>query len=106
MKFYADEHINAAAIAGLRRRGIDILATREAGMSGSSDEEQIAFALDHRRIVITSDVHFLSAHASGAVHPGIAFCRQRSAIGRIIQGIILINEALDEEAMRCHVEYL
>ena len=40
IKFYLDEHVNPAVADGLRRRGVDVLTTQEAGMLGASDEVQ------------------------------------------------------------------
>ena len=34
IKYYADEQIPSTMVAGLRRRGIDVLTTVEAGMLG------------------------------------------------------------------------
>ena len=39
VKFYLDEHVNPAVASGLRRRGVDVLTTQEAGMLSTSDED-------------------------------------------------------------------
>ncbi len=44
IRFYTDEHIASAIIAGLRRRGVDVYTTQEAKMRGKSDKEQLALA--------------------------------------------------------------
>jgi len=106
VKFYLDENVDRAVAVGLRRRGVDILTAEEAGMRGAPDEAQIAFALEAGRVIITNDAHFPKGHASGVRHAGIAYCHQSKPVGRIIQGIMVINDILDQEAMRDCLEYL
>ena len=45
IKFYTDEHCANAIAEGLRRRGVDVLTTNEAGHLGVSDKEQLSFAM-------------------------------------------------------------
>ena len=44
VKFYLDEHVHSAVAAGLRRRDVDVLMTKEAGMLSASDVEHLALA--------------------------------------------------------------
>lgn len=44
VRYYFDEDMDIALTAALRRRGIDILTTQEAGNLQDPDEEQLAFA--------------------------------------------------------------
>jgi hypothetical protein len=44
IRFHLDEHCDPAIAAGLRRRGIDVTTTLEAGLNGATDEEQVAYA--------------------------------------------------------------
>jgi predicted nuclease of predicted toxin-antitoxin system len=73
LRFHLDEHIDPAIAAGLRRRGIDVTTTAEAGLSGAEDEEHIAFALAEDRVVVTKDQDFLRHHHEAVPHAGIAF---------------------------------
>lgn len=73
IKYYTDEHVPSAVVAGLRRRGIDVLTTVEAGMLGASDEAQLAMATEKRRVLFTQDDDFLSLHATGIEHSGIVY---------------------------------
>jgi len=45
IKIYADENVNGAIVNGLRRRGVVIQSTSEAGNLGIGDEEQLAYAV-------------------------------------------------------------
>lgn len=40
VRFHLDEHIPASVAAGLRRRGIDVTTTIEAGLVGVEDQTQ------------------------------------------------------------------
>jgi predicted nuclease of predicted toxin-antitoxin system len=44
IRFHLDEHCPTALAEGLRRRGIDVTTTPEAGLMQATDEEQLAFA--------------------------------------------------------------
>ena len=43
IKFHLDEHVSPAIAVGLRRRGIDVTTTREVGLQGADDADQIAY---------------------------------------------------------------
>ena len=58
VKFQTDEHIPSAVIIGLQRRGIDVLSTPQAGLLGSSDRDQLTFATQQQRVVVTQDDDF------------------------------------------------
>ena len=107
IKFHLDEHVPNAIADGLRRKGIDVTTTFGAGLSGASDEEHIDFALKAQRVIFTHDADFLKLHHARISHAGIAYCeRDRSTIGQLLDGLILIWEALDPEDMQNKVEYI
>ena len=58
LRFHLDEHIDSAIADGLRRRGIDVTTTAEAGLRGAGDEAHVAFALSEGRVVVTNDADF------------------------------------------------
>jgi uncharacterized protein with PIN domain len=106
LKFYIDEQVPTSVVQGLRLRGIDVLTTKEAGMLGASDEEHVSFAKDEGRVIFTEDDDFLRLHAKGIGHNGIVYAHQRTSIGKVIRGLMLIYQVLDEDNMRNHVEFL
>ena len=59
MRFHLDEHLPHAIAEGLRRRGIDVTTTVEAGLRGASDDVHLAYALEQRRVIVTNDPDFL-----------------------------------------------
>ncbi len=62
LRFHLDEHIDTAIADGLRRRGIDVTTTAEAGLRGAGDEAHVAFALSEGRVLVTNDADFLRLH--------------------------------------------
>ena len=106
IRFYADEHIAKAVIRGLRQRGVDILAAQETDMLSASDAEHFKQAQRDNRVIVTQDDDFLRFHAAGKTHSGIVYAPQGISIGEMIQGLLLISQALDAEEMQDQVEFL
>jgi uncharacterized protein with PIN domain len=106
VSFYTDEHIAKAIARALRQRGVDVLTAAEAGMLGASDEDQLQFAFQQGRVLVTKDDDFLALHAGGHEHAGIAFAKPYYRIGDILPGLMLIYEVLHADDMRGKVEHL
>ncbi len=107
IRFHLDENCSKAIAGGLRRRGIDITTTPEAGLVGALDEQQVAHCLGEHRVLFTQDQDFLRLDAAGIEHAGIAFCaKDTKSIGEIIQRLVLIWEVYDPEEFAGRVEYL
>jgi predicted nuclease of predicted toxin-antitoxin system len=107
IRFHLDENCHRAVAEGLKRRGIDVTTTAEAGLLGATDEGQFAHAVAAGRVLFTQDSDFMRLHAAGVPHAGIAYCgKDTKGIGEIIQGLVLIWELLEPEEMLNHVEFL
>lgn len=107
IRFHLDEHIDPAIALALRRHGIDVTTTIEAGLRTRDDDAQLAFIRDEQRVMVTSDKGFLRFASVSNEHPGIAFVSgQVGSIGEVIESLILIYEVLAPEEMEGHVEYL
>ena len=107
MRFHLDEHIDTAIADSLRRRGIDVTTTPEAGLRGARDEAHVAFALSEGRVVVTNDADFLRLHSQGVQHAGIAFTQHGlRSIGELLRGLMLLCDCLESEDMVNHVEYV
>jgi predicted nuclease of predicted toxin-antitoxin system len=105
--FHLDENCHRAVAEGLRRRGIDVTTTPEAGLMSGTDEEQTTYGLAQGRVIVTHDRDFLRLNAAGVPHAGIVFCaKDTKNIGDIIQGLALIWELLEPDEMRNRVEFL
>jgi hypothetical protein len=99
IKFYTDEHVAKAVVKGLRQRGIDVLTVAEAGMLGASDEEHLTRARTEGCVLFTQDDDFLRLHAAGADHAGIVYTPQRTSVGDIIRGLMLVQQVLKAKDM-------
>lgn len=76
LRLYVDECVDARIIAGLRRRGVDLVTAGEQGLLSASDPQQIERAIALGRTLVTADQDFLvivsDMHARGAPFPGLA----------------------------------
>ena len=107
IRFHLDENCPRALADGLRRRGIDVTTTPEAGLLEATDEEQTAYALREGRVIFTQDEDFLAIQASGIPHAGIAYCKKDTrSIGDMIRGLALIWEVYEPAEMVGKVEYV
>ena len=106
IKLYLDEHVHSAVRDGLRRRGIDVLTAQEANMRGAIDEEHLSLALSQGRVILTQDADFLRLHAAGTVHSGIIYAPQKTPVGTIIRGVMLIVEVLDAGEIEGQIEFI
>jgi hypothetical protein len=107
MRFHLDENVPSAIAEGLRRRGISVTTTPEAGLLGAGDEKQLDFAHSDDRILVTSDTDFLRFHDQGISHAGIVYSpKGKRTIGELIRGLVMIAECLATEEMKNHVEFL
>jgi hypothetical protein len=84
---------------------IDVLTAQQADLLDTDDDEHLQFATLQSRVVFTQDEDFLHLHWE-MKHNGIAYAHQRTPMRRIIEGLILIYEAMTEEEMENHVEFL
>jgi predicted nuclease of predicted toxin-antitoxin system len=107
IRFHCDEHIDPAIASGLRRRGIDVTTTVEAGLLGATDEQHLEFARTQQRLVITKDTDFLRLSTRGEEHHGIGFCQQGArTVGQMLASLIHIYEELTSEEVKNRTIYL
>ena len=104
--FYMDEHVHLAVTAGLRRRGVNVLTAQEAGLLNTPDEVHLLMAAELGRVIFTQDANFLRLHSSGMRHSGIVYAHQRTPIGSIVRGLMLVYQVLALDDMRDHLEFL
>ena len=113
MRLYADEDASEhAVVQGLRARGVDIVATAEVGRLGSTDEEQLAFAVQQARAIYTFNVgDFAQLHGvylrRSNDHCGIIVIPdQRYSVGEKIRRIAGLVTTLTADEMINRMEYL
>lgn len=105
--FHLDEHIDSNIARGLRRYGIDVTTTVDAGLRTKSDELHLAFIREQRRVIVTHYDDFLIMASDTTDYPGIVYCRPDSrSVGEIIRSLILIYEVYAPEEMMGRIEYI
>jgi predicted nuclease of predicted toxin-antitoxin system len=106
IRFYMDEHVDVGVTEGLRRRHVDVLTAQDAGLASADDLTHLEFARAQGRVIVTQDADFLGFSKAGMSHPGIAYARQRTSIGRMVRGLLLIHEVYEPRDMADRVEFL
>ena len=107
IRFHLDEHVDPAIAVGLRRRGIEVTTTVEAGLLGATDEAHLEFARGEGRVVFSQDDDFLKLAAEGRGHAGVIYTKQGSkTIGQILDFLELVYTCMSAEEMRDHVEFV
>lgn len=107
IRYHLDEHMDNAVAVGLRRRGIDVTTTVEAGLMRASDQEHLAFALGEQRVFVTRDRRILATASQAEFHAGIAIARKgRGTIGPIVLALAHLHRIVTAEEMMERVEYL
>jgi predicted nuclease of predicted toxin-antitoxin system len=107
IRFHLDEHVAHAVADGLRRLGIDVTTSTDANLLGSTDAEQIAYAVAQGRVIFTEDDDFLVLANAGVPHHGLAYCHQNTrSVGQIIRTLELIWEVYEPAEMRNRVEFI
>lgn len=107
IRFHLDEDADPAIAEGLRRRGIDVTTSQEAGLLGATDSIQLDHARVEARVLFTHDDDHLALNSRGVGHAGIVYChRLRRSLGEVIDGLVLIWELCEPEEMVDRVEYL
>ena len=102
---HLDENCTKSIAPGLRRHGIDVTTTPEAGLLGATDDEQAAYALPSGASSLLKTGTF-RIHAAGITHVGIAYCEKDTrSIGETIDGMVLLCEVYEPEEIAGRVEY-
>jgi len=114
IRFLADEDIDAGIVQGLRSRepAIDILDVKTAGLRGTKDPALLELADRLGRILIRYDRRTMTRHFRDRLHagkssPGVfVFPQQQSAIGEILEWLLLVWTASQAEEWRDRIVYL
>ena len=107
IRFHLDEHIDPDVARALRRYGIDVTTTVEAGLHTQSDLAQFAVAARERRVLVSRDADFVRLSRQVPQHAGLAYgTRTARSLGEMIRSLILIYEVLTAEEMIDRIEYL
>ena len=106
LRFHLDEQVNPRIALGLRRRGIDVTTTVEAGLRTLDDGVQLNYAIRTGRVLVTSDAGFIARHQAGEKHRGIVYYQPQSrSIGDMVAFLSLMAEVLTPDEMHDRLEY-
>lgn len=110
---YIDEDSKVSAlIDALRRRGIDVLTTADAGRDGLADDEQLAFAAENGRTLVTANIgDFERIHArwsrAGREHAGIVYwLRKEHSTSAVIRAQTLFATTVEPSEIRSRTAWL
>jgi hypothetical protein len=113
VKLLFDEDVDARILRGLRRanRSVDARSAPEAGLARTPDREVLAQAAADGRVLVTQDVHTMTAEhadyvASGNISAGVAFIPREVSIGQAIDDLLLIATASSAEDWTNRIEFL
>ena len=84
IRFHLDEHVDPAIATALRRAGINVSTTIEAGLRTKNDESHLQFARAEERVIVTRDHDFLCFAAQIGDHRGIVFYTANQTMREII----------------------
>lgn len=110
IKLYFDEDVDSSLAKTLRQKGIDVLTTPEAGKKRLSDTEQLEFAVNAKRAILTHNKRdYALLHKdyllNGKEHYGIILSDQRP-IGEMLRGLSKLLFSLSAEQMKNRREFL
>ncbi|HEY2883397.1 MAG TPA: DUF5615 family PIN-like protein [Pirellulales bacterium] len=107
IRFHLDENVAPAIAEGLRRRGVDVTTSQDAGLLKATDQQQLEFAIAQGRTLMTHDEDFLAVAQNGIHHAGIVYCHvDTRTIGQIVRSLLWIHaEQAREKIIDC-VEYI
>ena len=87
IRFHLDEHVDPAIATALRRAGMEVTTTIEAGLRTRNDEAHLQFARTEGRVIVTRDQDFLRVAAQMSDHCGIVFYTANQTMREIIEGL-------------------
>lgn len=107
IRFHLDECVPRAIADGLRRRGIDVTTTQESDLLSADDLDQLAFATQRGRLLVTQDADFLRLAKEGPTHCGIAYyIPGNRTLGELISRLVLLHAVLEADEMHGAIEFL
>ena len=113
LKLLFDEDVDHRILRGLRRAypQIDVRAVAEVGLAGRPDREILAWAATEGRLLVTQDVHTMTAEHSeflqgGNASAGVVFILRDVPIGRAISDLALIWGASTAEDWVSRTDFL
>jgi len=110
IELYFDEDVDTLIATLIRTRGFSATTAREEGQLRRTDREQVAFATQHGKAIVTHNRnHFLALsneyYASGRDHCGIIIARRRSLYD-IVNALVTILDHVTAEEFQNQLRYI
>lgn len=110
IKILLDEDVWVGLAGALREAGYDAVSVNEINRKGSSDAEQVAFAVSEHRAILTHNIRDFSllaqVYAEGGVdHFGIIVAAQFNK-GILIRRTLSLLDSLTPELLRNTLRYI
>jgi len=84
-----------------------VATTAEAGLIGATDEAQLGYCRQARRVIVTRDAYFLRLDAADVHDGGIVFCISTNLrLGYFVPNLVLIRNVVTAEEASSMVEFL
>ncbi len=107
IRFHLDESMPNSVAEALRHRGLDVTTSQSAQLLGASDEDQLAFAMQTGRVIVTRDQDFLRLNSRGSTHAGIVFWTERQrTIGQLAGALATLTNDVTAADLRNQVRFL
>ena len=107
---YEDECVDARIVAGLRRRGFDVMTAADAALLGAPDERHMAQAIAMSRSILTGDQDFLRLAdkyvSTGVQFPGLIFILPSAQVGDTVRAVALLAEVLHPREIASWIEWV
>jgi hypothetical protein len=110
LRLFLDEDVHLALAGALRKRGYDTRHTGEEGRLGMPDREQLEFAAEEGRCLVTFNVgDFVQLHndwmQSGRGHAGIIVSKQLP-VGESLRRLLVLLQHENAASMKGQLRFL
>lgn len=109
-KLYLDEDVHADLAEALRKRGFDVVHTQEINKKGSNDFEQINYAIEEERCILSHNIRdFVLLHnyfmKNNLSHCGIILSRQKP-IKVTLSNLLNLLQSSSQEKLKNQILFL
>jgi predicted nuclease of predicted toxin-antitoxin system len=107
LRYYLDEHVPGYIARQLRRHGVDVLTTQEAGRAnqGIDDPDQLAYATNGGRVIVTKDEDYVPLSYQQLPHAGIIWLQKEDSIGKYIEFLETAAKVMEPEEIANRLIY-
>ena len=104
IRFLADENFNGRILRGVLREhpDADIVRVQDTALYAAPDPQVLEWAAQEKRVVLTHDIETMIGFArarleKGQAMSGLIMVRDTVPLGQVIEDLLLILEATDED---------